>query len=219
MIRLGVVTGLAAEARLAGDAGLAALVAGGDPRRAAACAEQLVVDGAAVLVSFGLAGGLDPALAPGALVVADQVIDGSRHGLTDAALTGRLRGAIAGAVGGAIIGVDRPLATAPAKRAARAATGAVAVDTESHAIARIAQASGVSFVALRAIADPAGMDLPPAALVAIGADGGIVWRRVVGSLFAHPTQTVTVLRLGLASRRAFASLRRTAAVLAEFAAA
>jgi len=215
VIRLGVVTGLAAEARLATDAGLAALVAGGDPRRAATCAEQLVVDGAAVLVSFGLAGGLDPALAPGALVIADEIIDGAHRWAPDEARVTRLRGAIAGAVGGAIIGVDRPLATAPAKRAARAATGAVAVDTESHAVARIAVASGVSFVALRAIADPAGMDLPPLALVAIGADGGIVWRRVVGSLLAHPTQTVTVLRLGLASRRAFRALGRAAAALAD----
>ncbi|MGH6719129.1 MAG: phosphorylase [Alphaproteobacteria bacterium] len=213
MIPLGVVTGLRAEARLAEDAGLIARVAGGDATCAQACAERLAAEGARVLVSFGLAGGLDPALAPGTLVIADDVIDGTHRRATDPTWTGRLRGVLAGAVGGAMIGVGVPLATTPAKAAARAATGAVAVDTESHAVARVAQAHGLPFIVVRAIVDGATMALPPAALAALGCDGRIALGRVAASVIARPAQMPGLVRLARAHRRAMASLRRAATAL------
>src|SRR5512135_2689308 len=74
---------MVAEARCLGTAGLPdALVycSGASPIRAAAGAAALIAQGATVLVSFGLAGGLDPALRPGDLMLADSVIlpDGGR---------------------------------------------------------------------------------------------------------------------------------------------
>ncbi len=76
MTRLGVVTGMVAEARCRpppGDA-IEAAFSGGDPARALSGAARLVAEGARALLSFGIAGGLDPALDPGDLVVADTVV-------------------------------------------------------------------------------------------------------------------------------------------------
>jgi hopanoid-associated phosphorylase len=209
-VTIGVVTGLAAEAKIATAAGLVAFACGGDPTRAGAIAARLIAEGASLIVSFGLAGGLDPALAPGTLIVADTVIDGEALA-TDPSWTARLRVGLPGAVGGAIAGVDGPLATVAAKAALRA-TGAVAVDTESHAIARAAGRS-VPFVVVRAIADPAAMALPPAALVAPRPDGGIAVHRVLASVAVRPTQIPDLIRLARASRAAFAALRHAAAAL------
>ena len=66
---LAVVTGLEAEARIARRAGLDALAAGGGPGAATRAADDLVRRGATALLSFGIAGGLDPALRTGTVVV------------------------------------------------------------------------------------------------------------------------------------------------------
>jgi len=75
-LRLGVVCGLVAEARIAAAAGLDAHDCGGDVARAARATRSLIENGATLIVSFGLAGRLDRALGPSALVVADAVRDG-----------------------------------------------------------------------------------------------------------------------------------------------
>ena len=69
MTRFGVVTGLAVEARLIEKAFVrepraapALICAGPGPERARAAAARLAAAGADTLVSFGLCGGLDPAL-------------------------------------------------------------------------------------------------------------------------------------------------------------
>ena len=88
----GVVAALAAEARVLGPArpqgeGLAVLadgnllaISGMGPKAARSAALRLIDAGATSLVSWGLAGGLDPALEAGAVCVPREVIaaDGSR---------------------------------------------------------------------------------------------------------------------------------------------
>src|SRR5579863_2323943 len=73
-----VVTGLAAEARIATTADEAMIVGAGRAERLAADLEAAIVRGARRLLSFGVAGGLSPQLQPGDLVVAHGVRDG-RH--------------------------------------------------------------------------------------------------------------------------------------------
>jgi hypothetical protein len=57
-------------------AGALVEVGGGTPAGAEAAGARAVARGARGLVSFGFAGGLDPALAAGALVVAEAVLEG-----------------------------------------------------------------------------------------------------------------------------------------------
>ncbi|MBX9698021.1 MAG: nucleoside phosphorylase, partial [Acetobacteraceae bacterium] len=65
------VVGMQSEAALLPE-GVRAVVTGGDPKRAAALLAEEQGEVAAVL-SFGIAGGLDPDLAAGDLVVATRV--------------------------------------------------------------------------------------------------------------------------------------------------
>ena len=81
MTRTAFIVGLAAEARVlrraAGglDPSLPGRIAcaAAAPERARAGAERLLAEGAGALVSFGIAGGLDPVLMPGDLVLPERV--------------------------------------------------------------------------------------------------------------------------------------------------
>jgi hopanoid-associated phosphorylase len=210
---IGVVTGLGAEARCLGGLEVAVACSGGRPARARAEATRLLAEGAASLVSFGLAGGLSPAVASGDLVLADAVVlpNGERIA-TDLAWRSRLS-ALIGFTGraphqAAVAGSDRLLATVAAKRALFAATGALAVDMESHAVAEVAHAAGRQFLVLRAIADPAEQTLPRAATVALGPSGEVRLLAVARTLLERPAELPALLRLGGQSRRALAALRR-----------
>lgn len=151
----------------------------------------MVAQGVSCLVSFGLAGGLDPALSPGVLIVPRAVVLGAERWETDPALSWRL----GGGTGHLLAGGDGVLATAAAKAALRRATGADAVDLESAAVAQVAMQAGVPFAALRAICDPAGRDLPRAALVALDARGRIGGLRVLAAALAHPGELPLLVRL------------------------
>jgi adenosylhomocysteine nucleosidase len=93
-------------------------------------------------------------------------------------------------------------ANATTKRQLHAATGAHAIDLESGSVARVAQANGLPFVAVRAISDPAERGLPPAALVALDRQGGVDLVRVLGSLLRQPSQLPALLRLAADAARA-----------------
>ncbi|MFN0041619.1 MAG: nucleoside phosphorylase [Alphaproteobacteria bacterium] len=207
---LGVVTGLIAEAALIAPRHRARAT-GARPGRAAALAEALLAEGCTMLASFGLAGGIDPRLLPGALVLPNRILDADgRVFETDATWRVRL-GALAGAhESGAILGSERALATTADKAHAHARTGALAVDMESHEVARVAHAHGVPFIAVRAVADPAGRGIPTAALHGIAPDGGTRPLAVICATLARPWQLPALLRLAGDSRRAALTLRRVA---------
>lgn len=71
---IGIVVGLAAEARLAAGLGCVVEIGGGTPAGAEAAVARLIARGVTGVVSFGLAGGLDPTLRPGMLVVPEAVV-------------------------------------------------------------------------------------------------------------------------------------------------
>src|SRR5690242_17072614 len=69
---LGIVTGMASEARIFGADALA-ISAGGDAAATRAGIASLIARGADRLVSFGIAGALDPSLKPGDLIIGSAV--------------------------------------------------------------------------------------------------------------------------------------------------
>ena len=99
--RTGIVTGLAAEADCLrkSRAGVEPriLVSGGVPARTGELARSLVEEGAVGLVSFGVAGGLDPALGAGTILLPREIVtaDGARFAADTA-----WREALAAALGG-----------------------------------------------------------------------------------------------------------------------
>nr|WP_294543687.1 hypothetical protein [uncultured Rhodopila sp.] len=195
---IGFVTGLAAEARIAARFGGAVAIGGGTPAGAAEAALRLVRDGATALVSFGLAGGLDPALRPGMVVVPDTVLAGGRRFAADARLAARF----GGLTGHCLVAGDAIVADAAAKRALFAATGAQAIDLESGSVARVADEHGLPFAVVRAICDPAERDLPPAALVALDHGGAIGLLAVLRSVARRPGQIPGLLALARDAARA-----------------
>jgi adenosylhomocysteine nucleosidase len=145
---------------------LVALVVTGIGREAARRGAQLLLDGHQPrwLLSAGFAGALDPGLARYSLVMPNQVIDrdGGRFAIDlrvpttpggdDRLLTIRT---------GRLLTVDRIIATAAEKAALRAEYAADLVDMETSAVAALASARAIRFLAIRIISDEAGVDLPP----------------------------------------------------------
>ncbi len=202
------VCGLAAEAAIARGPGVRTVVGGGRSNALAAAIEHEIRAGARAVISFGVAGALVDGLQPGALVVADAVVDGSIRYPVDTAWSDAIARRLPGAHRLVLAGSGTIVAGVADKVALHSATGAGAVDMESHVAATSAARHGLPFVVLRAIADPADRSLPPAALIAMNAKGGVDLRGVLGSLARDPFQLPRLLRIGLDAQRALRSLDR-----------
>lgn len=199
--------GLAAEARIVARFGYLVLAGGGTPEGAAEVTNQLLRQGVNELVSFGFAGGLDPALRPGAVVIPTTIVVDGKSYAADADLAGRFGGLTPHRLfAGREIAADAAI-----KRRLHATMHAHAIDLESGSVARVAQAHGVPFIAVRAISDAAERDLPPAALLALDRQGRVDLIGVLGSLLRQPTQLPGLLRLAsdaARARRALVELTR-----------
>jgi adenosylhomocysteine nucleosidase len=214
-----VVVGLAAEARVAGRVGLRAIVVGGGPTRSLTLVERLVSEGVTGLVSFGICGGLDPALASARLVLPRVVCsgEGQRYPVDGAwrdALAAALRGVGMEIAEGDILGLDAIVSTRQDKASLFGKTAACAVDLESHIVAEAARKAGIPFIVLRVVADPAWRDLPAAALIPLDTQGRPVLRHVLRSLLSQPRQTPHLIRLAFETQRALSVLRRGARLFA-----
>ncbi len=166
---------------------------GGGAAGAYEASRRLIAKGVTGLISFGLAGGLSPDLSAGSLVVAADVVDGQgRSWRADPALSARL-----GDAAGSLFAATDIIATAAAKRALWSATGALAADIESGAVAAAAAEAALPFAVLRAVCDPAHRDLPPAAQTALNAAGRIQQPlRLLRSIMGRPAQIGDLIRLG-----------------------
>ncbi len=220
MTRIGILTGLAAEARIAERAarrsGAAPLIAcaGADLRRARQEAQSLIERGADRLVSFGLAGGLDERLQPGALILADEVV-----GADDAAIpadAGWRQKVLAGAkgsglelLGGRIVCTESVVTTRMDKAKLAQRSGAAAVDMESGPVASAAAAKGLPYLAVRAVADPASRTVPYSASRALGSDGR-VRRQAYAALAVRFWEVPALFRLARDARAGLKALERAA---------
>lgn len=214
---LGVVAGFRAETRWLRGQNVHTGYSGGSPERARIEAERLVAEGAAGLVSFGLAGGLGPQLRPGDLLLPQAVRNAELASWSVDPIWRRRVHARLAAGGlkpkpGTLVGSDRIVATASDKRALFSATGAHAVDMESHQVAAIATGAGLPFLVVRALADPHDQVIPQIAREALRPDGRVRLRATLGGLLRQPGELIALLRLGRQSARGLASLRRAAAL-------
>jgi len=125
-------------------------------------------------------------------VTAESVIALGADGRPDECLPGVGAGLAAWAAGrgfrvhaGALVASPVVLDTAAAK-AALGATGALAVEMESGALAAAARARGVPFAALRAVLDAAGEALPAGADVIDEASGEVRAARALAAIALRP---------------------------------
>lgn len=207
---VGVVCGLASEAQAFGAAPLRRFgVSGARADRAEAETRRLIDNGARVILSVGLAGGLDPALEPGRLLLPQAVIEagGARHE-ADPALLAALGQALGADPAGLLYGSDELVDGVDAKAQLFAQTGAAAVDMESHRAARAAEAASVPFAMIRAVADPARRALPRTAFEAIGPDGRIRPLATAFSILKRPQDLPALIALGRESGAGLDALKR-----------
>lgn len=223
MTRPGVITGLIREAQcldvFPADRRPTVASSGARSDQAAALAREMIAGGCQGLVSFGTAGGLEAALGPGGVVIADRVAgpDG-RVFETDSAWRGRALESLGGDGGvpatvATIAGADGVITTVGAKRALAQKTAAVACDMESHAAAAVAVEAGVLFLVVRVVADPLARAIPawlPGRLTAAGAPD---YGAVLAGLARRPWDVPVLIGLARDNARALARLRRVAGLL------
>jgi adenosylhomocysteine nucleosidase len=185
--------------------------------RAAAGTEALL---RAVPVDFvlavGFAGGLDAGLKTGDVVVASEVLaaapplgEGSEvfepdARLLDAARRLRLKGIELRS--GRLVTVRRVVSTAAEKLRLGASLGALAVDTESAAIARAARAAGTPLLCARAVLDEATLDLDLDFDRFLRADGRVRPLALANGILRRPRVIAKLLGLRRRSVAAAASL-------------
>lgn len=200
-----VVTGTLREAGLVKGPGIMTVAGGSD---AAGLVRRLreAAPHVAGVISFGMAGGLDPRLPLGGLIIGTGVTGVFPRGC-DAGWAKALKALLPGAYLGAIH-ADGRLSADAGEKAARARSGALAVDMESHIAGAIAMEAGLPFAVLRCISDVAGASLPPAIAVSMNPVGGVAYGAVLRSVLRHPGQLPALMRTGRGFGQAFGQFAR-----------
>jgi adenosylhomocysteine nucleosidase len=208
-VRILAVCGIKREAAIWGGT---AVYGGGNTALLAERLQRAVAEYAPdAILSFGVAGALDPALRVGDVVTASTVVtpDGEQF-QTDKAWLSTIEKAV-GARQVQMVG-SSTVAASVEDKAALLRFGA-AVDMESHVAARAAKAVGLPFAVLRVISDGAEDVLPPAAIAGMGEDGEIDVMAVLSRLATNPRQLSALMRTGRNAGRAFRRLEDVRKVL------
>jgi adenosylhomocysteine nucleosidase len=205
-----VATGFTREARTIVDAGVVAITGGG----VAANLERALIAaagrGAAGIISFGLTGGLDPALRIGDWVIGDR-LTGAIEVETDRGWTAALAKRLPQARIGAFFADGRMIDTVAEKLALGERFGALAVDMESHVAGAVAAGRGLPFAIVRCVSDGARHLLPHAITVSMRPDGGVDARAMLASLARRPGQAADIARTTAGFAKAIRALRAGAA--------
>lgn len=206
-----IVTGLLQEARIAAGPGMTVICSSSDPQQLRGLLTVFDPTTIRGVISFGIAGGLDPSLQSGDVVVATEILADDTRWLAGLALNEEQIASVAfgrrRVVRGGLAGVEEVVAAQSTKAALRSATGAAAVDMESHIAAAYAAKAGLPFAALRVISDPASSALPPLAMAAIKPNGEIDLRKVLSGVARNPMSLRALVSTGIDFNRALRSLR------------
>jgi hopanoid-associated phosphorylase len=199
------VTCLALEASIARGPGVSVLCNPSIGLKAALGAA--IARGAKGIISFGIAGGLAPELVAGDWVVASAVRTSNSLIATDRTWTRTLLDSLPGAVYAEVAGANAVVASPGDKFDLHRATGAAAVDMESHIAAQVAAEHRIPFVACRVIIDAAHRVLPPAATLGLRPDGKPNVPAIVRSVCRNPGQLPDLVRTAIDARVAERALR------------
>ena len=221
MRRVGIVAALAVEAKawtatgmtprraVELDDGWRLCLSGVGARHADAAARELAQGGADSLLVWGLAGGLDPERRSGDVLLPEEVLNGAGARWQADLDWGRsLASLLDGGFRmsrGPLLQSPKVLAGAEDKRRAHLASGAVAVDMESAAVASVAAELELPFACIKVVCDDSTTGIPPAALAAVDERGRTRGWALTRSLVSRPGQLGALLRL----QRAFGAARRS----------
>ncbi|MBU2743236.1 MULTISPECIES: nucleosidase [Acidithiobacillus] len=219
--RIGIVVALAAEARilLSGKLRyqtvmeiapqLCMVVSGMGPIRADQAAEQLLQAGVGRLLSWGTAGGLNPACRAGDLLVPEHIFWAGRSWSADAGWRSALLQKFSEKVlAGELCSVSEACASVAAKAQLRADyPEAQAVDMESGVVAQRAAQAGIPFLAIRSVVDPAHQSIPAIAMHSVDGYGRPQILPLLRGLLLHPGDLPPLMGLGRQMQAAVNTLR------------
>lgn len=192
---------------------------GAGPKNAHAAAELLLAQGANRLISWGCAAALRDSLDPGRLTLVGSIASANdeRIDIRSPWLTAcqTLLSSLSPLTSGYLLESTSLVSTAQAKKNLQENTGASVLDMESFAIAKFAKAQHLPFLAIRAIADPADMDLPAAIAYSLNDEGDVVMPKLLGYLMRHPSELKGLIQLGLHFRAAQKTLQKVATSLTD----
>ncbi|MDP2902445.1 MAG: phosphorylase [Methylovulum sp.] len=187
---------------------------GAGAKNATAAAELLINKGATQLISWGCAAALDASLKPGDLALADNLIDvddteiainSNWHEYANNLLAPYIK-----IHTGSLTQSANIISSSKEKLHLQIITEAIALDMESIAVAKAATKKNLPFLAIRAIVDPADMDMPRAVSYAANAEGDIILSRLLLFIALHPAELPGLIRLGLYFNAAKSTLKRVA---------
>ena len=162
-------------------------------------AQQLIARGASHLISWGCAGALATDLKAGDLVLAEQVQSHADLIAVDSVWRNHLITALNNLPvhGGILLESQQIVANSADKQSLQQQTGAAAVDMESAAVARVAQAAEKPCLVIRVIADSASFDLPQAVVQSLNSQGQVELGKLLIYLVTHLTEIPALIKLGL----------------------
>ncbi len=221
MLKVGVITGLQSEAdclrNITSELDLKILVSGVSPTRAEALARKLGEIRCDLLISFGTAGALRHVIKTGDLLIPAWIKQKSGGGHeTNAGMRAQLLQAAREAlpelavIDDALLGTDTLIGGEKEKLLAGKKYGAGAADMESHRIAMAAEAHGLPLIAVRAVLDDVGTELPDFVNSWVTPEGKPDYAKALAGAVLSPRIIPKLASLAGLSRTAHRSLRRVA---------
>lgn len=224
MPKIGIVTALKSEAQCleaVRDSELIEIIVGGvGPGNAEQAARSLCKLNCTALISFGLAGALNPSLPLGSLILASRVL--AKNDLEIKCSPGwsdRITRQISelspatNVMAGDLFTAEAIVTSVFEKRSLFQNSGAIAVDMEASSVGQVAAERGLDFMAVKSISDTANQTLPDNLNDMVSPDGGVRPFRAVGKALSKPSSVRQFLKLAAGSKHAHRTLRRVAMLL------
>ena len=194
------------------------IVSGMGPERARLAAKQLVDEGADLLLSWGSAGGLDPELETGQLILPSKLVTDSGEESPvseqiDTQFTNLMAKNTQIILDSSLVSVEAALKTIEEKRVLFNISGAAAVDMESESIASVARDKGVACAVVRVVLDDADRCLPKFVDRAVDEFGSVKVAPLIRSLLRYPKDLLLLPSLMSESGIAMRSLRQAASCI------
>src|SRR5580692_240550 len=208
---LGILCGIKAEEKIALKVANAEVAcAAARPQKARWLARELVQRGAKRLMSFGIAGGLEPGLPIGSMIIGSQVAATDGSWACDKPWVDELMQKFPQAHCGGVWGSETLIATAREKRALHEKSRCLIVDMESQCAAQIAAEAGIPLAVVRVVCDSVDMDVPPVVMAAINEDGSTNAGNALWHLVRHPKQIPDLFHVMRGTGKAMGVLKKTA---------
>lgn len=144
------------------------------------------------MISAGFAGGLNPDLSVGSVVVPRRLITDQAQSLL---LGGAFDGNGSNAISGTLITTRDVVRTRKAKDAIYQNLGADVVDLETWAVANVCQIFQLPLTSVRVVSDDAHTELPPEIMTLVAPTGAVRWGATIGTLLKRPDRIGTLLSL------------------------